>query len=150
MAESFKPIRKSERGDIVYTSDTLNFGSVETAGFLLREVTTKEKKKHFVKHYIIASVNRLSLMQDILDSEIFHIKKEKISAVDQIDTSYTLSSDKSSPQEWTYMFRLRIDQKKLTLVARNSEEHFLWLVTLHRLLNVKIKPQNYSPPQDVR
>ena len=93
MAESFRPIRKSERGDIIYTSDTLNFSSAETAGFLFRELTTKEKKKHLVKHYIIASAKQLSLMQDILDSAMVHIEKEKITAVDQIDPDYTLGSD---------------------------------------------------------
>jgi hypothetical protein len=54
MTETFQPIRKCEGGNIIYTSDTLNFNGVETAGFLLRELTTKDKK-HLVKQYIIAS-----------------------------------------------------------------------------------------------
>ena len=77
------------------------------------------------------------------------IEKDKITSVDQIQTDYRLNSVKSSPLEWTYMFRVRIDQKKLTLVARNSEEHFLWLVSFNKLLNVRIEPSNYKPPSDV-
>jgi hypothetical protein len=88
-------------------------------------------------------------MQDILDSDMVKIEKDKITAVDQIQTDYRLDSVKSNLLEWTYMFRVRIDQKKLTLVARNSEEHFLWLVSFNKLLNVRIEPLNYKPPSDV-
>ena len=85
-------------------------------------------------------------MQDILDQEMVNIDKEKFTNIDQISTDYALDSGKCDSAEWKYMFRLRIQQKKLTLIARNSEELFLWLVSLNKLLSIKIEVQTYTPP----
>jgi hypothetical protein len=111
MNTSFQPIRKSVDGNICYTSDSLNYQCFETAGFLLREVTRHETKQ-LVKQYIIANKQKktLSILQDILDTDVVHINSNQITCIDQVYTNYEIDplSDKKSNGEWTYSFRIKI------------------------------------------
>ena len=44
MTENSYAIRKIENGNIKYTSETLNFDTAETSGFLYRQITVNNQK----------------------------------------------------------------------------------------------------------
>jgi len=56
MTESYWLEREVAKADLTYKSETLVFGSDETAGFLFRKITIKDKK-YLLKYYIVINKN---------------------------------------------------------------------------------------------